>query len=166
MPLQGLYVTYRKDGTSTTSTHNILKVFQQVSKGIFKEFKESSINGLELHNGGQPFILDINGDMLTDFIYVSNEATPKIKVALGNSYNSQQFNITSFSDFVMSPADDPHCKAPSEDDLLATPNSNAYMDLDGDCIPDIFMQKTRKIPGTNQTESYHEIYAQKIWKDK
>ena len=137
-----------------------------MSKGVFKEFKESTINGLELFDGGQPFILDINGDMLTDFIYVSNGAKPKIQVALGNSYNSQDFNITSFSDFVMSPSDDPLCKEPSADDLIATPNSNAYMDLDGDCIPDIFMQKTRKIPGTDKTESYHEIYAQKIWNNK
>lgn len=77
--------------------------------------------------------------MLTDFIYVPNVKNPKITVALGNSYNSQDFNLTSFSDFVMSPSDDPLCKAPSADDLLATPNSNAYIDLDGDCIPDIFM---------------------------
>jgi hypothetical protein len=77
--------------------------------------------------------------MLTDFVYVPNELNPKITVALGNSYNSEMFNITNFSDFLMSPIEDQNCKEPSIDDLLATPNSNAFIDLDGDCIPDIFL---------------------------
>lgn len=107
-------------------------------------------------------MLDINGDMKTDLIYVSNEKHPKIKVALGRSNISEEFEITNFSDFIMSPKDYPNegCHEPSAD-LISTPHSNSFLDLDGDCILDIFMQKVRPDKTT-----YHEIYVQKKEKGK
>jgi len=35
--------------------------------------------------------------------------------------------------------DDPACLAPAEHSLLSTPHSAAFLDLDGDCMPDLFL---------------------------
>jgi hypothetical protein len=47
------------------------------------QFKESNINGMQVLS--QPFFLDINGDLLTDFVFTSLSDPPTLKVALGKS---------------------------------------------------------------------------------
>jgi len=48
-------------------------------------------------------LLDINGDMNTDFLFLSNEEQPKIKVALGNDALSTNFTFRDFTDFLITP---------------------------------------------------------------
>ena len=31
------------------------------------------------------------------------------------------------------------CKTPAPGDLISSPHSNSFLDLDGDCMPDIFL---------------------------
>ena len=77
-----------------------------------------------------------------------------MKVALGsrstNSWTEKDF----FSNFVVANSDNKNCKAPNTSDLLSMPNSNAFLDLNGDCVPDLVL--TRQ--GTDNT--YYEIYQQ------
>ena len=65
-----------------------------------------------------------------------------IKVALGQSQTSSDFTITDLSDFLLTSFDDPDCGDLDPADKLSTPNSNAFIDLDGDCLPDLFMTLT------------------------
>lgn len=58
---QNLYVIYQKN---INDNNSFLKVFWQEEEGKFKEFKDSDINMLELHNSIQPFFFDINGDLM------------------------------------------------------------------------------------------------------
>jgi hypothetical protein len=46
-----------------------------------------------------------------------------------------------YSNFVVSPTEDSNCQAPNQQDLLSIPNSNAFVDFDGDCMPDIFLTR-------------------------
>ena len=46
---------------------------------------------------------------------------------------------------------------PNLDDKLASPHSNSFIDLDGDCIPDIFLTKGH-IDEKGEKNYYSEIY--------
>jgi hypothetical protein len=48
--------------------------------------------------------------------------------------------------------------------FISSPHSNAYLDLNGDCMPDIFMSKVRK--EGKKYIVYNEIYLAKIIKGK
>jgi hypothetical protein len=77
----------------------------------------------------------------------------KIKVALGTSLDSKTYRVINFSQFVISSAENPDCLDPSADDIISMPHSNSFLDLDGDCMPDIFMSKMRL-----SKEGYHPYY--------
>eukprot|EP00356_Strombidium_inclinatum_P007646 CAMPEP_0170501430 /NCGR_PEP_ID=MMETSP0208-20121228/38256_1 /TAXON_ID=197538 /ORGANISM="Strombidium inclinatum, Strain S3" /LENGTH=50 /DNA_ID=CAMNT_0010779979 /DNA_START=154 /DNA_END=302 /DNA_ORIENTATION=+ len=49
--------------------------------------------------------------MITDFIYVST--SNEIKVAVGKSKNSTEFEIKDFTEFTFTSEDDPACKTVS-----------------------------------------------------
>ena len=104
----------------------------------------------------------------TDLIYLSNDPQPKIKVALANkdAGSNVNYSFVDFKSFLITPEEDPLCQVPSDTDLISSPHSNAFLDLDGDCIPDIFMQKIKKtsVNGTDVFKAYYEIYIQKIMK--
>mmetsp|Transcript_9006 Transcript_9006/g.15240 ORF Transcript_9006/g.15240 Transcript_9006/m.15240 type:complete len:133 (-) Transcript_9006:1734-2132(-) len=64
---KSLFIVYKK---AKFDSNSVLKVFRQTEFKHFEESTDSSINDLQLYKGIQPFLLDINGDMLTDIIYV------------------------------------------------------------------------------------------------
>lgn len=95
----------------------------------------------------------------TDFIYQDGSSEePKLKVALGKSKDSSQFEFKDFSEFLITNAEDKNCLDWNEADLISTPHSNTYVDLNGDCIPDIFLTRIDK----NTQELYYEVYTQKL----
>lgn len=55
------------------------------------------------------------------------------------------------------------CKTPTPGDLISSPHSNSFLDLDGDCMPDIFLQKTH-INSDGSKVHYGEIYIQRLIK--
>ena len=63
------------------------------------------------------------------------------------------FTIANFADFVMTPEEDSNCKQHDSTDFISIPNSNAFIDFNGDCMADLFL--TRQ----NGSGSYYEIYA-------
>jgi len=74
-----------------------------------------------------------------------------------NKYAFKEFN-----DFILTPEMDTNCMQPN-DDILSSPHSNAFLDIDGDCIPDLFLQKTKKVVSEGKTTfyNYFEIYITK-----
>jgi hypothetical protein len=74
-------------------------------------------------------------------LYTDTEGN--IKVAIGMDHKSEAFEFKSFSDFLVTHSEDAGCLDPTPGDLISSPHSNAFIDLDGDCMPDIFLQKQR-----------------------
>lgn len=62
-----------------------------------------------------------------------------------------------FSEFLISSEENKNCVDPNPDDMIASPHSNSFIDLDGDCIPDIFLTKVHKNKDGKE-EYYNEIY--------
>jgi len=62
-------------------------------------------------------------------------------VSLGTEDFSFQTPKNFFGQYVLSSADDPNCKEPNTKDMISFPNSNAFVDFDGDCMPDLFLTR-------------------------
>ena len=93
----------------------------------------------------------------TDFLY-QDPVTNQIKVALGRSKDSSKFDFIDFKSKVLSSSDDSKCLDFSDTDSISSPHSNSFVDLNGDCIPDIFLTRIDEKTG----EIYYEIYIQKL----
>lgn len=80
---------------------------------------------------------------------------------------SKNFEQRPLSDYILSSAQDSSCLDPNSD-IFSAPHSNSFIDLNGDCMPDIFVQKQREIStGTYPVyHNYYEIYVQKLFNDK
>lgn len=156
---QSLIVSYFKN---KGDTHLTLKVFQYTSKA-FVEFHTSELNNLKIYNGVQPMFLDINGDMKTDMIFTGKDAKGNFEtqIAMGQSFDSQNFKIEPLSNYFLTSKEDKTCLDPNPNDMISNPHSNSYLDLNGDCIPDIFMTKVSLDDAKNKFY-YGEIYLQKM----
>lgn len=138
-----------------------MKVFKQTKKMEFESEQGFSpdINGLELLGNIQPLWLDIDSDMVTDFLFQDSK-DKKIKVALGRSKDSSRFESVEFKDMILSSADDSNCLDFNGEDEISSPHSNSFVDLNGDCIPDIFLTRIEQSTG----QLYYEVYIQKLMK--
>lgn len=133
-----MIATYWKEKPKTGKENTFVKVFRQDKKMEFEGGKGSSdIDGLELLGNIQPFWLDIDADMVTDFLFQDGK-DKGIKVARGRSKDSSSFEIINFEDMLL---DDPDCYTFQGEDLISSPHSNTFVDLNGDCLPDIFMTR-------------------------
>ena len=52
------------------------------------------------------------------------------------------------------------CAQPQANSVLSTPHSAAFLDLDGDCMPDLFLTKQLFDEAGNPTGYIYEIYNQ------
>jgi len=91
----------------------------------------------------------------------------KIKLYRGKDFISEEFEIKDgLDEYIITNDMDPSCMNPSND-VFSTPHSNSYVDLNGDCMPDIFVQKQKKISGAfERYVNYYEIYVQKLFNNK
>ena len=62
-------------------------------------------------------------------------------VAQGKSKDSSKFEFVEFSRFLLSSTEDDNCLDANLDDQISDPHSNSFVDLNGDCIPDIFLTR-------------------------
>ena len=65
---------------------------------------------------------------------------------------------------MLTPSQNADCKTPNTD-LISFPNSNAFVDLNGDCVPDLLLTRQDGTPedmadGTKTVNTYYEIYSQ------
>ena len=68
-----------------------------------------------------------------------------------------------FADYVLTPADNLDCAEPNKQDFISFPNSNAFIDLNGDCLADIILTRQDGSPTDMETKTvntYYEVYAQ------
>lgn len=66
-----------------------------------------------------------------------------------------------FSKYVLSSTDSSDCKSPNTSDLISMPNSNAFIDLNGDCLADLVLTRQTGNPeDTTDVKTYYEIYSQ------
>ena len=66
----------------------------------------------------------------------------QISLALGLDPLGQKFSLdVDIKEFLISNSEDPSCADPSPGDIISSPHSNSFVDLNGDCMPDIFLQK-------------------------
>lgn len=97
----------------------------------------------------QPFFLDINGDMITDILYLKPSspdgvAPPKIALLEGfKNGDKTEYKQSDATSFIIPEGEgiNKNCLAPDTDDYFSSPHSNSFIDLNGDCMPDIFLQK-------------------------
>ena len=80
-------------------------------------------------------------------------------VLIGQDFLGLKFESKDFTTFLVPEADDPRCVQPNPDGFISAPHSNSFLDLNGDCMPEIFMQKTVK--SGSGYKHYIEIYIQK-----
>jgi len=85
---------------------------------------------------------------------------------VGKDSRGEKFEKKPFKAFLIDHEEDPDCRSPEDDDIISTPHSNSFLDLNGDCMPDIFLQKTgvvSKAKGSGGTayHNYYEIYTQR-----
>lgn len=80
---------------------------------------------------------------------------PETVVAISKSWNSSSYSILQFSDYVLTSKDNSMCLDPNFSDIISTPHSNSYLDLNGDCMPDIFLTKVNALT----KEPYFQIYV-------
>lgn len=93
-------------------------------------------------------------------ILLSDEKN-KMVVLLALDAVGERFDVKSFNDFLVSSEDDPNCIKPDENSFISTPHSNSFLDLNGDCMADIFLQKTAPAQGGQGFQHFYEIYTQK-----
>lgn len=86
-------------------------------------------------------------------------------VAFATREDGTDFRFEPFSSSLIKNSEDPRCHDPTPGDYLSKPASNAFLDLDGDCMPDIFLQKTR-FTGEESYYTYFEVYTQKLYEGK
>jgi len=87
-----------------------------------------------------------------DLIYQSE--SDGIQVAIGTSSSTSNYVFKPFSDFLLTDAD---CMSLNSSYTISIPNSNAFIDLDGDCMPDLFLTMT---DSTNT--SYYSVFVQRL----
>jgi hypothetical protein len=93
-----------------------------------------------------------------DIVYYSE--TYGIEVALGTSSTEATFTFAPLSDFIMTSLDDPDCMDLNPADTISIPNSNAFIDLDGDCLPDLFLTMS------DQNNSFYRVFVQRLVPDE
>jgi hypothetical protein len=72
-------------------------------------------------------------------IYTSpqmNGVPAKTMVAIGKDTAGEEFEKQDFSNYYIT---SDGCKVPTPGDMISSPHSNSFLDLDGDCMPDIFL---------------------------
>jgi hypothetical protein len=80
--------------------------------------------------------------MRTDIIF--NSLNDDIEVLVADDNTGLKFTHRDFDYFLVNPNDDPTCMSPTKNDIMSMPHSTSFLDLNGDCMPDIFMQKRHR----------------------
>ena len=80
-------------------------------------------------------------DLDTGLELFDQQPDGKIMIALKQANST--YKHVPFSDFLLTHEQDESCLQPN-DDFISQPHSNAFIDLNGNCVPDILLGKTDK----------------------
>ena len=115
-----------------------------------------------LTQDSQPFIGDLNGDMIDDILFnnqddvASTRQNGKLNVALYNP-ETNKYDVGNFRELMV----DPDCggvQSMVDSPELTTPHSAAMLDFDGDCMADLFLTVQ---DGDNPSKKYYEVYLRR-----
>lgn len=115
-----------------------------------------------LTQDSQPFIGDLNGDMIDDVLFnnqddvASTRQNGKLNVALYNP-DTNRYDIGNFRELMV----DPECggvQSMIDNPEMTTPHSAAMLDFDGDCMADLFLTVQ---DSDNPNKKYYEIYLRR-----
>lgn len=111
-------------------------------------------------------MLDINGDLAVDLLYQDQNKNTILALADKSQEIQGVFTKQNFFDtYVIPSSQDSNCADPNTTDLFSLPHSNSFIDLTGDCLPDLFITRQTAPPGSSSIQNYFEIYAQQIVND-
>jgi len=143
-----IFVTCKASSGST-----IVRFFDRTDYG-YDELKTF----LTIERDSQPFIADINGDFLEDVMFTEPNSV-KISVAYQGVSNGDEVMITrSFFDSVPLAKAEPDCitRGPSQV-RLTSPHSASLIDIDGDCLSDLFLT----VEDVTSGRKYYEIWQRR-----
>jgi integrin alpha FG-GAP repeat containing protein 1 len=142
-----IFVTCVSTGGST-----IVRFYDRTDNG-YNEIKPF----ITIESNSHPFIADINGDFLEDVMYTSEDGS--IKVAFQTASGSEETFVTRSFDQAI-PMDKPEqdCLTRSSSSVrLTSPHSVSLIDLDGDCMSDLFLT----VEDTSSGRKFYEIWLRR-----
>ena len=107
--------------------------------------------------------MDANTDQSMDLLYQSE--ADGIKIAIGSRIDPLSYTVEDFfTNYALSAQDNTDCKNPNTSDLISMPNSNAFIDLNGDCLPDLVLTRQAGTPDEmakdgSSVKTYYEVYS-------
>ncbi|CDW88409.1 UNKNOWN [Stylonychia lemnae] len=158
---QYLFVTMQNDVT------NVAQIKLYVPASDSNSYVDNpAVAPIMIQYKSQPFFFDVNGDRKNEIMFNSPDQVDGNYVVKVGAFNSQnQFVVKDFSEeYAILPSQDSNCKTPIAGSL-SIPHSGSFLDIDGDCMPDLFLTKTYTNPeGVSSTQ--YEIYIQKKFNNR
>ena len=84
-----------------------------------------------------------------DLLYQPSEKAnyKHLTVALGTSDPDRWVFTKFFDEFSLTSAQDSECLTPAQEDKLSIPHSGSFIDMDGDCMPDLVLTRVDEKSG-------------------
>lgn len=134
-----------------TSGSTIVRFYDRKDDG----YSEQSFF-LTLEPNSHPFIADINGDFLEDVMY-TDASSGTIKVAFqAVKAKEETFIVQDFSSAIPMAQPEPGCLSPKSV-RLTSPHTVSMIDIDGDCMSDLFLT----VQDASSGAKYYEIWVRR-----
>lgn len=142
-----VFVTCKSTGGST-----IVRFYDRTDNG-YNELKTF----LTIETDSHPFIADLNGDFLEDVMFTSENGS--IKVAFqAVSGGEETIVVRDFDSAIQMAKPESDCIQRSSSSVrLTSPHSVALIDLDGDCMSDLFLT----VEDTSSGRRFYEIWLRR-----
>lgn len=143
-----VFVTCAQNGGGT-----IVRFYDRTDKG-FDELKTF----LKIESKSHPFIVDLNGDFTDDVMYTDTSSN-KIKIAYQAVVDGEEtFVIRDFYDAIPMKTLEPDCITKTIPNArMTSPHSMSLIDLDGDCMSDLFLT----VEDSSSGKKYYEIWLRR-----
>jgi len=130
---------------------------------------ESRIIVSNMKAGVEPYFFDINSDGFIDILVSLNDSPTPLFMVL-QKYDTVNkvktwSNVVSFDSFLTTLGDKTTCITPDKARALTNPHFNFYTDLNGDCVPDLFLTTVHKNSSgftINEMSIYLQIFDESI----
>lgn len=112
---------------------------------------------VSIADNSQPFFADLNGDLRNEMLYNAPKNDSIMVQKLGSNESALPFSSPTYQN-----TQDPECLTPVPTSVLSTPHSAAFFDIDGDCMPDLFLTKQNDYADGQTNNTVYEIYIQRM----
>lgn len=134
------------------SGNTIVRFYDRTDSG-YTELKTF----ITIESNSHPFIADFNGDFLEDVMYTADDGS--IKVAFqAVSGTDETIIVRDFESAIQMAKPEPGCLTRSSSSVrLTSPHSAALIDIDGDCMSDLFLT----VEDTSSGRKFYEIWLRR-----